>query len=146
MRVGRVGQRVDVHHAQDPVDGVGFPPPEDPATQTRVGIGVVTGADGVYITQDDNIAEPNRLLPLSMVSDIASGQVTWSGHYLINPWDDEGLVRLQNYPRLFNYFDDNAAASRKRNVVGRQPDRWYRTIDRVIPGRPAFRGTSVAAR
>ncbi len=23
---------------------------------------------------------------------------------------------------------------RKRNVAGRQPDRWYRTIDRVIPG------------
>jgi len=62
-----------------------FPPLEDPATQTRVGIGVATGADGVYITKDDNIAEPDRLLPLSMVSDIASGQVTWSGHYLVNP-------------------------------------------------------------
>lgn len=112
----------------------GFPPLEDPATRTRVGIGVATGADAVFITTDTSVAEAERLLPLSMVADIASGQVQWSGHYLLNPWDDNGLVHLRDYPRLLAYFEDNAAALRKRNVAGRQPDRWYRTIDRVIPG------------
>ena len=34
-----------------------FPPLEDPATQTRVGIGVATGADGVFITTSPNAAE-----------------------------------------------------------------------------------------
>jgi len=100
-----------------------FPPLEDPSTRTRVGIGVATGADGVFITTHTSVAEPERLLPLSMVADIASGQVRWSGRYLVNPWDDNGLVRLPDYPRLFGYFEDNAAALRRRNVAGRQPDR-----------------------
>ncbi len=111
-----------------------FPSLEDVATHTKVGIGVATGADGVFITTNANVAEPSRLLPLSMVSDIASGKVEWSGHYLVNPWDDEGLVRLQDHPRLFGYFEAHADALRKRHVAGRQPDRWFRTIDRVIPG------------
>lgn len=111
-----------------------FPPLEDPATQTRVGIGVATGADAVFITTDPQVAERERLLPLSMVSDIASGKVEWSGHYLVNPWNDDGLVRLQNHPRLFGYFEANVEALRRRNIAGRQPDKWYRTIDRVIPG------------
>lgn len=111
-----------------------FPPLEDPATRTRVGIGVATGADGVFVTTRTDVAEPDRLLPLSMVSDIASGRVEWSGHYLVNPWDDDGLVRLQDHPRLFGYYEAHAEALRRRNVAGRQPHRWYRTIDRVIPG------------
>ncbi|MGQ0573813.1 MAG: Eco57I restriction-modification methylase domain-containing protein [Pseudonocardia sp.] len=111
-----------------------FPPLEDPATRTRVGIGVATGADGVFITTRTDVAEPDRMLPLSMVSDIASGRVEWSGHYLVNPWDDEGLVRLQDHPRLFGYYEAHAEALRRRNVAERQPHRWYRTIDRVIPG------------
>lgn len=44
-----------------------FPPLEDPTTRTRVGIGVATGADSVFISKNDDIAEPERLLPLSMV-------------------------------------------------------------------------------
>lgn len=111
-----------------------FPPLEDPTTQTRVGIGVATGADSVFITDDANVAEADRMLPLLMVSDIASGQVRWSGHYLVNPWGDDGLVRLQDHPRLFAYYEAHADALRRRNVAGRQPQRWYRTIDRVIPG------------
>lgn len=111
-----------------------FPPLENTATQTKVGIGVATGADGVFITTNPNVVEPGRLLPLAMVSDIASGRVVWSGHYLVNPWDDEGLVRLHDHPRLFGYFEAHAYALRKRHVAERRPDRWYRTIDRVIPG------------
>lgn len=111
-----------------------FPPLEDSATQTRVGIGVATGADAVFITKQTDVAESGRMLPLSMVADIASGRVEWSGHYLVNPWDDDGLVRLSDHPRLFGYFETHAEALRKRNVAGRQPDRWYRTIDRLVPG------------
>ncbi len=111
-----------------------FPPLESTATGTRVGIGVATGADGVFITKHTGVVEPDRLLPLSMVADIASGQVQWSGHYLINPWDDNGLVSPADHPRMFGYFEENAEVLLKRNVAGRQPHRWYRTIDRVIPG------------
>jgi hypothetical protein len=110
-----------------------FPPLEDPATGTRVGIGVATGADDIFITCDDDVAEAERMLPLAMVSDVASGRLQWSGNYLVNPWDETGLVHLRDYPRMFGYLDLHAAALRKRHVAGRQPDRWYRTIDRVNP-------------
>ena len=27
----------------------------------------------------------------------------WSGHYLVDPWNSDGLVNLDNYPRLRAY-------------------------------------------
>jgi hypothetical protein len=40
-------------------------------------------------------------------------------------------VSLDAYPRLRAYFEANASALHKRNVAGRRPQQWYRTIDRV---------------
>src|SRR6266568_833081 len=50
-----------------------FPPLEDRETGTRVGIGVATGADGVFVTKTPPDIEADRLLPLSMVRDLATG-------------------------------------------------------------------------
>ena len=110
-----------------------FPPLEDPATQTRVGIGVATGADGVYVVDHEVDVEPDRLLPLSMVRDIATGSFEWSGHYLVNPWDERGLVDLADYPRLERYFERHKSGLKKRNVAMKRPATWFRTIDRVHP-------------
>ncbi len=41
-----------------------FSPLEDARTGTRVGIGVATGCDEVYITRDSTFVEVDRLLPL----------------------------------------------------------------------------------
>lgn len=110
-----------------------FPPLEDSATGTRVGIGVASGADKVFIVDKPIDVEPDRLLPLSMVRDLASGQMKWSGHYLVSPWQADGLVDLSEYPRLAAYFDSNASALKARHVAkGRSG--WYRTIDRVDVG------------
>lgn len=110
-----------------------LPTLEDGATGTRVGIGVATGADRVFLTTDRTLAEKDRLVPIAMARDTASGELHWSGHYLVDPWDgDSGaLVSLDNYPRLKTYFEENAAALLRRNVAGRRPQQWYRTIDRV---------------
>ncbi|MEU4333518.1 Eco57I restriction-modification methylase domain-containing protein [Micromonospora lupini] len=108
-----------------------FPPLEDATTGTRVGIGVATGADSVFITTDADV-EPRRLLPLSMVKDTTSGSHSWSGHYLVNPWDTDGqLVDLTALPRLRAYYQRHAAALRRRHVAGKRPAHWYRTIDKV---------------
>jgi adenine-specific DNA-methyltransferase len=107
-------------------------PLEDTQTGTRVGIGVATGADKVFITTDTAVAEPDRLLPLAMAQDTKSGSVGWSGHYLVNPWGPDGnLVDLSDHPKLAAYFEAHSSALRRRNVAGRSPARWYRTIDRV---------------
>jgi len=108
-----------------------FLPLKDNTTGTKISIGVATGADDVFITTDPAVVEPERLLPLAMASDTKNGHLAWSGHYLIDPWEKDGLVNLDHYPKLAAYFTKHRAALTKRNVASRNPRGWYRTIDRV---------------
>lgn len=110
-----------------------FPSLEDETSGTRVGIGVATGADGVYVVPNAVDVEPDRLLPLSMVRDIASGTFEWSGHYLVNPWGETGLVDLRDYPKLAAYYESKGLDLRGRHIAKTRPATWYRTIDRVHP-------------
>lgn len=111
-----------------------FAPLQDPSTGTRVGIGVATGCDAVYITSDAPGVEAERLLPLLTAKDIAGGRPDWSGQYLVNPWNDEGLVDLDSHPGLSSYLGSHEDRLRRRHVAKKQPAKWYRTIDRVTPG------------
>jgi adenine-specific DNA-methyltransferase len=110
----------------------GFGPLEDRRTGTKVGIGVATGADRVFITTDPGVAEPDRVLPLAMTADTRHGALQWSGHYLVDPWEgDGGLVDLADYPRLRAYFEDRRAELEGRHIARRNVRDWYRTIDPV---------------
>ena len=108
-----------------------FPPLESEMTGTRVGIGVATGLDEVYITADPGLVEPGRLVPLALPADIRGGTLEWSGHYLVNPWEPRGLVDLERFPRLRDYFLRHEGRLRARNTARRNPLGWFRTIDRV---------------
>lgn len=109
-----------------------FQPLEDARTGTRVGIGIATGADKVFLTTDSGLVESDRMLPMAMVRDTTSGTLHWTGTYLVNPWTASGdLVDLAEYPLLAAYFEEHGAALRKRYVAVRQPQRWYKTIDKV---------------
>lgn len=108
-----------------------FQPLESEQTCTRVGIGVATGADRIFITKDQELVEASRLLPLAMGADTTSGELRWSGHYLVNPWQDDGLVDLDEYPRLRAYFERSGVALKKRHIARKNNGAWYRTIDRV---------------
>lgn len=110
-----------------------FAPLQDQSTGTVVGIGLATGCDDVYLNTDEDAVEPGRLLPVVRASDISTGEVHWNGTYLINPWDDDGLVDLGRFPRLRSYFNDNEMRLRDRYIARRRPEQWYRTIDRVNP-------------
>jgi len=109
-----------------------YPPLEDQATGTKVGIGVATGADRVFITEDRDLVEPERMLPLALPRDIASGEVEWSGKYLVNPWNADGLVDLEEWPRLSEYLSQHRELLTKRHTA--KSGRWHKTIDRVIDG------------
>lgn len=108
-----------------------FPLLEDSGPGTKVGIGVATGCDEVFITDDDSLVEDDRLLPLVHASDLEDGSVAWSGRYLVNPWDSSGLVDLNRYPRLRSYLHENESRLRRRHIAKLRPSAWYRTIDRV---------------
>ncbi len=110
-----------------------FPPLQDPSTGTRVGIGVASGDDSVFLTDETDLVEFDRLLPLLMTRDTRSGEAKWSGTHLVNPWQDGQLVDLDDYPRLARYLRGHSSEVRDRHVARKNPAAWYRTIDRVDP-------------
>jgi hypothetical protein len=97
----------------------------------KVGIGVASGNDSVFVTKDAHLVESSRMLPLALAKDIGTGKLDWSGHYLVDPWNCDGLVDLQKYPRLQAYFEEHGAALKKRHTAVKNVRGWYKTIDRV---------------
>ncbi|NJM06915.1 hypothetical protein HC891_13125 [Candidatus Gracilibacteria bacterium] len=103
-----------------------FPSIEE--TGVHVGIGVASGLDKVYLTTDTSLVEKDRLLPLARTNDIVSGVLHWSNTYLVNPWQEHGLVQLNHYPRLAEYFQKHQGELMQRNVAKNNKNAWYRTI------------------
>ena len=110
-----------------------FTPLEDWRTGTRVGIGVATGCDDVFVVEDAPGVEPCRLLPMLTAHDISVGTPRWGGRFLVNPWDDGRLVNLDEYPGLASYMRRHGTRIKQRHVARRRPASWYRTIDRIDP-------------
>jgi adenine-specific DNA-methyltransferase len=108
-----------------------FRPLESVGKRTKVGIGVATGIDSVFITKDPMLVEASRLQKLALAKDIRSGAMEWSGHYLVDPWDSNGLVNLSEFPKLQSYLAQHASLVSKRHTASKNPHAWYRTIDRV---------------
>lgn len=101
----------------------------------KVGIGVATGADKVFIGDYDSLdVEYSRKLPLVTTKDIIKGEIDWKGKGVINPFAEDGqLVDLHLYPKLQKYLESNREIVVSRHCVQKKPDNWYRTIDRITP-------------
>lgn len=100
----------------------------------RVGIGVATGADQVFVGQYDDLPlEDDRKLPLAVNRDIVQGSFAWHGTGVVNPWrPGGGLVDLDDYPKLAAYLEPHRARLAQRHTAKAAPDRrWYKTIDRI---------------
>lgn len=101
----------------------------------KVGIGVATGADRIFIADYNKLdIEDSRKLKLVRTKDIASGHVNWAGKGIVNPFDDNGkLVELADYPKLDAYLQRHKQAILARHCAQKNPRSWYRTIDRITP-------------
>ena len=102
----------------------------------RVGIGVATGADKIFVAPYAELpVEENRKLPLAVNKDISSGELTWHGMGVVNPWNDTGeLVHLPDYPRLAAYLEPHRTRLSARHTAKTNPEtRWHKTIDRITP-------------
>lgn len=102
----------------------------------RVGIGVATGADKVFIAPLDALdVEDDRKLPVAMARDVSRGQLAWSGKGVLNPYAEHGsLVDLDEYPRLAAYLAPHFELLAKRHTAKENVrKRWYKTIDRITP-------------
>lgn len=107
--------------------------PELEAAGCRVGIGVASGADRIFIDDLEALpVEPERKLPLIMAADLQGGEIHWGGKGILNPFEVDGsLAVLADYPRFAAYLKKHRAGLVSRHVARRNPGAWYRTIDRI---------------
>jgi len=101
----------------------------------KVGIGVATGADKAFIGPYEELdVEPGRKLPLVMTGDIVSGSVQWRGYGIVNPFEPDGtLADFLGFPRFARYIEAHRELICRRHVAQKNPNGWYRTIDRIYP-------------
>ena len=106
------------------------------AAGCTVYIGAATGANKIYIVDREMVdIEPSRLLRAITARDLRSGSIKWSKKYLVNTYDCNGVVKLNQYPKLANYLEDNKEQLVRRHVAKKSPSHWFKTIDRVYENR-----------
>lgn len=66
----------------------------------KIGIGVATGADSLFVSPSlPDIVEMELLLPVLNAKNLTGDTFAWDGRYLLNPYkEDGGLVRLDDFP------------------------------------------------
>lgn len=99
----------------------------------KIGIGVATGADKIFIGKHliDSVEE-DLLLPILISKDIKNNNLKWSGNYLFNPFDKDGnIIDLSMYPKARAYMELHKERLQNRHVSRKNPTYWYRTIDKV---------------
>ncbi|MGJ3242473.1 MAG: Eco57I restriction-modification methylase domain-containing protein [Opitutales bacterium] len=104
--------------------------------ECKVGIGVATGADKAFIGTDEALdVEPQRKLPLLTRKDLINNRIHWKGKHVLNPYAEEGkgLVDLDRFPKFKSYLERHRELIQKRHVARRNPNFWYKTIDRIYP-------------
>lgn len=75
-----------------------------------------------------------RKLPLATTRDFEGGRITWQGWGIVNPFDEaENLVELDRSPRIKAYLPAHQKQIISRHIARKNPNRWYRTIDRIYP-------------
>jgi len=105
-------------------------------TGCKVGIGVATGADKIYINRSEELAiEEELMIPLLTTRDVADGKINWTNRYVVNPFKKGStqLVDPENYPLFKVFLKKHEEALRKRHVAKKNPKSWFKTIDRIYP-------------
>jgi tRNA1(Val) A37 N6-methylase TrmN6 len=105
------------------------------AAGCKVGIGVATGADKIFIADHAQLdVEDSRKLPLVTTKDISDTGVMWKGRAVLNPYEANGsLANLEAYPRFKAYVLQHQEKLAARHVAKKSPGKWYKTIDRIYP-------------
>ena len=112
-----------------------FPTIEESGAGTKVGIGVASGADEIYMDpQTKAELEQSCLIPIVTSEDIRDGRIEWNNRYILNPYDhqdDRLMLDLAMFPKVCAYLNRNAEKLKSRYCARKHPDAWYRTLDRI---------------
>ncbi|MEZ8800574.1 TaqI-like C-terminal specificity domain-containing protein [Vibrio splendidus] len=110
-----------------------FPTIEEVGCQVL--IGAATGNNKVYVVDGSIPLEPCRMVPMIKAADISNGVLSETKSYLINTYDSNGVINLNDYPLLQAYLREHETALRSRHIAKNSPNAWFKTIDRVYPNR-----------
>lgn len=110
-----------------------FPTLEE--TGCSVYIGAATGSNKIYIVNEDLNIEESRKIPVITAKELRSGIIESNSKYIINTYDDDGVIELEQYPLLRDYFLSFDAILKARHIAKITPKQWFKTIDRVYPKR-----------
>lgn len=112
-----------------------YPTIEESGKGTRLGIGVASGADDIYLNPQLNAPiEKDCLIPLVASEDIRCGSIVWDNRFMLNPYDpsdDSKMLDLSQYPEAASYFNTHSEKLKSRYCARKHPDSWYRTLDRI---------------
>lgn len=99
----------------------------------KIGIGVATGADKIFIKKaaDINGIEKSRLIPILKSKALKGDKINWDNTYVINPFENGGLCDLENYPHLRDYFYTHRTVLEQRHIAKKNPKNWFKTIDKI---------------
>ena len=99
----------------------------------KIGIGVATGCDRVFIRNDfQKLVENELLLPILVSKDLKGDKLKWSGNFILNPFKRNGeLIDLDKFPKAKAYLLLQQEALKNRHVAKKNPNNWYKTIDRI---------------
>ena len=99
----------------------------------KIGIGVATGCDMVFIRKDfHDIVENELILPILTSRDVRNNNFSWGGNYILNPFDQSGnLIDLEKYPKALSYLNAHSEILRKRHVAKKSKEKWFKTIDKI---------------
>lgn len=100
----------------------------------KIGIGVATGADKIFISKElENQVEEELLLPLVNAKDLTGNEFIWKGFYILNPYRLNGsIINLDKYPKAKQYLGQFKSILSKRHIV-KNGRTWYSLIDKIKP-------------
>lgn len=100
----------------------------------KIGIGVATGADKLFISAElSDLVEHELLLPIVNARDLTNNDFQWKGAYLLNPYLINGsIVDLNEFPKAKRYLEKHRAILENRHIV-RNGRMWYSLIDKIKP-------------
>lgn len=100
----------------------------------KIGIGVATGADKIFISKDlEDYVEKELLMPLVNAKDLTGNEFIWKGLYILNPYKPNGsIINLDKYPKAKQYLEQFKPILSKRHIV-KNGRIWYSLIDKIKP-------------
>lgn len=104
----------------------------------KVFIGAATGSNKVYVVDSSKVGveiEEERLLPVVTANELKGGSIAWREKYLINTYDENGVINLDDHPKLSSYLNSHKEELCKRHVAKKDTTKWFKTIDRVYKER-----------